>query len=457
MGVAETTIRNLSARFPGKVQIHLHPASSLPSTLIDSFPSFSSPSLSSASALTSTSTSTLGVGAEGSSSSGGSNDLLLPIALVWTVESLKLLRGYGLTGSFTGTLAQFPQQNIFLGLPIQLLPEEVAYLLRKGKAVVVDESSSYRPASKLEVETVQQGIEEDRTSQQLEAWKERQLLRAKHSSSAASSSSKKQQQTPTSTTSGSAPEETHAAAAAGSPKPEELSILPWHYTIASTSHNLSWYEPQTYTQLSSIQRVFAYPRTEREVTNLGLFEYFVSTRYSMWCMNGLRFGGSWAVYPGDPLRYHSHFTAQLVGVGEELSMTSLISNGRLGTAVKKTHLLCAVDRLDPLIRCDFRSRFAQMGEGQAEVAGAGAGEGGVGRGTARRGGGLESVRQGLFDVAPIGVGAIDQLAKHAHAESNAHHQPQPQPPMVEQGEAQTQGRSFAEYTVFSLAWAGFGT
>ncbi len=49
------------------------------------------------------------------------------MALVWTVSSLKLLRGYGLTGSFTGTLAQFPQQNIFLGLPIQLLPEEVVF------------------------------------------------------------------------------------------------------------------------------------------------------------------------------------------------------------------------------------------------------------------------------------------------------------------------------------------
>lgn len=34
-------------------------------------------------------------------------------------------------GSLMGTLPQLSQQNVFLGLPLQLLPEEVVLLLTK--------------------------------------------------------------------------------------------------------------------------------------------------------------------------------------------------------------------------------------------------------------------------------------------------------------------------------------
>lgn len=46
---------------------------------------------------------------------------------------------------------------------------------------------------------------------------------------------------------------------------------------------------------------------------------------------------------GDPLRYHSHFTATVQTTAHSLiSAHELIAAGRLGTAVKKAHLLCSV-------------------------------------------------------------------------------------------------------------------
>ena len=39
---------------------------------------------------------------------------------------------HNLCGLLSGTLPLIPQQNVFLGLPLRLLPEEVAYLLRHG-------------------------------------------------------------------------------------------------------------------------------------------------------------------------------------------------------------------------------------------------------------------------------------------------------------------------------------
>lgn len=46
---------------------------------------------------------------------------------------------------------------------------------------------------------------------------------------------------------------------------------------------------------------------------------------------------------GDPLRYHSHFTATVQTTPQTLiSAHELIAAGRLGTAVKKAHVLCSV-------------------------------------------------------------------------------------------------------------------
>jgi len=39
---------------------------------------------------------------------------------------------HNLCGLLSGTLPLIPQQNVFLGLPLRLLPEEVVYLLRQG-------------------------------------------------------------------------------------------------------------------------------------------------------------------------------------------------------------------------------------------------------------------------------------------------------------------------------------
>lgn len=37
-----------------------------------------------------------------------------------------------LCGLLSGTLPLIPQQNVFLGLPLRLIPEEVVYLLRQS-------------------------------------------------------------------------------------------------------------------------------------------------------------------------------------------------------------------------------------------------------------------------------------------------------------------------------------
>lgn len=85
--------------------------------------------------------------------------------------------------------------------------------------------------------------------------------------------------------------------------------------------------------------VWTYPATLEERARCAVFEdlhakgFFLST--------GLRFGGDFVVYPGDPLRYHSHYTAAVLSVPEDtMAAFHVVAAGRLGTAVKKSHLLC---------------------------------------------------------------------------------------------------------------------
>jgi len=55
------------------------------------------------------------------------------VAYVWNVDDISILRAkYRVCGILTGTLPQLSQQNVFLGVPLVLMPEEVVLLVEMG-------------------------------------------------------------------------------------------------------------------------------------------------------------------------------------------------------------------------------------------------------------------------------------------------------------------------------------
>jgi tRNA-splicing endonuclease subunit Sen34 len=48
----------------------------------------------------------------------------------------RLREEHHMTGILLGTLPQLSQQNVFLGLPLQLLPEEVHLLMKYGLSML---------------------------------------------------------------------------------------------------------------------------------------------------------------------------------------------------------------------------------------------------------------------------------------------------------------------------------
>jgi tRNA-splicing endonuclease subunit Sen34 len=68
-----------------------------------------------------------------------------------------------------------------------------------------------------------------------------------------------------------------------------------------------------------------------------LFAYLHARSYFI--TPGLRFGCDYTVYPGDPLRFHSHFLAVGYDWDEDIPLMDLVGGGRLGTGVKKGFLI----------------------------------------------------------------------------------------------------------------------
>ncbi|OSS45067.1 hypothetical protein B5807_09196 [Epicoccum nigrum] len=76
-----------------------------------------------------------------------------------------------------------------------------------------------------------------------------------------------------------------------------------------------------------------------------LFRFLHSRGYFF--MPGLRFGCNYSVYPGDPLRYHSHFLATGLGWDEKFDLLDIVGGGRLGTGTKKAYMVGGEDPKAP--------------------------------------------------------------------------------------------------------------
>ena len=88
--------------------------------------------------------------------------------------------------------------------------------------------------------------------------------------------------------------------------------------------------------------VWLHPKTAKERLKYAAFKHFWTL--GLYVTNGVKFGGDFLVYPGDPTRYHSFFIVQCIDYDDEpLTPANLVTLARLGTSVKKTLVLASLD------------------------------------------------------------------------------------------------------------------
>ena len=252
-----------------------------------------------------------------------------------------LRRTHHICGVLIGSIPQIPQQNVFLGLPLELMPEEAKLLVEKEAAYIVDDLAWHKAKFTMLEGSEKRKYLDSLRAKGLEARKIAEGASRKRSENALAKQAvhrkRKEAQTSEQSSSGDAPADAaleslfeevrppSRASSAASLAPD----TPYGVTPSTT------YSPSSLPQTTTLQPAPPVP------PSYPLFEHLHSRNYFI--MPGLRFGCDYNVYPGDPLRFHSHFSATSYGWDDEFSMIDIIGGGRLGTRVKKSFLVGAED------------------------------------------------------------------------------------------------------------------
>lgn len=242
-------------------------------------------------------------------------------------------RNHNICGVLIGTLPNLSQQNIFLGIPLELTPEEARVLVERGHANIINDVEVHRQGFmqmsredrlKFLADLDRQGLELSREGIKRAEQKADKALKEK---GLARKSNRSHEPTDASVPEASA--DSSEALLFDSPTPAvsvaEKKLEPTFITPTTS------YPPLVSPPADSVVALPTVPKS------YPLFRFLHSRGYFM--MPGLRFGCHYSVYPGDPLRFHSHFLATGLDWDEEFELLDVVGGGRLGTGVKKAYLI----------------------------------------------------------------------------------------------------------------------
>lgn len=235
-------------------------------------------------------------------------------AYVWSAASIATLRrNYGIVGLLTGSLPLIPQQNAFLGVPLQLFEEEVVYLLRRKAIVLVDDARAHNVDGLRSDELDQwhqQRIDfilDRRRIIAEEAREAKQKNQNQYSMSDAAKEKKKKREERKKSEAMAANEDGEEILfqpAPSKPAPEDdLNNTSHLITIPSATAESQWHKVNlgetAFDSISSAASagLWVYPENADQRAKCAAFEALKEKNYYMG--KGLRFGGDFVVYPGE--------------------------------------------------------------------------------------------------------------------------------------------------------------
>lgn len=270
--------------------------------------------------------------------------------LLFSIDAVTYLRReHNICGVLIGTLPQIPQQNVFLGLPLELMPEEARLLVDKGVACIVDEAKAQDGMKTLLEEDRRRYLRElesqgqhasrifsDRKGLQREQALKKldEKAKAKARKAAVDNDTSASPATPTATKDESPSamdlfrEESSPGRSSRTSSSTASGTQPLMGITPATSY------PPLPAPASSPHQLLSKPEVP---LSYPLFAHLHSQGYFL--SPGLRFGCQYVAYPGDPLRFHSHFLVVSAEWDQNIDLMDIINGGRLGTGVKKGFLL----------------------------------------------------------------------------------------------------------------------
>ncbi|KAG8683413.1 tRNA-splicing endonuclease subunit [Ceratobasidium sp. 395] len=222
------------------------------------------------------------------------------IAYVWSVDDIATLRTvHRICGTLTGTLPSISQQNVFLGVPLTLLPEEVVTLVDTGAAYIVDDSQSHGQPTQEQLEA----WVEARKASIAEELKERDAVaRATVKVDTSDKAQKKREARKAAKQQQPQPDDVNIHEPAPAPNdssdPSSVQQQPHTVHVPSLSSDLPWFDAKAYYTIADARDagVWTYPADVKERAECAVFR-------DLWEKGnylgpGIKFGGNYLVYPG---------------------------------------------------------------------------------------------------------------------------------------------------------------
>ncbi|XP_019729850.1 tRNA-splicing endonuclease subunit Sen34 [Hippocampus comes] len=237
--------------------------------------------------------------------------------LLWHTDEVAAARSLGLVGALLGSLPRTPRQNVRLGRPLLLLPEEERFLGDCGALTAISQSDVGVREHARQVALYEETLERSYQEQQVLALQDRKaaVLRALNSSRPGSEVDCEED------------------------KRRRLETLERHFSFQRSALMV-----QLNTARVGPAHLSAGPASCAIRTPAADAKYQVFLdlrRRGFYLTSAGKFGGDFLVYPGDPLRFHAHFICVCVRADERVPLSDLLAAARLGSNVKKTLVLCS--------------------------------------------------------------------------------------------------------------------
>lgn len=237
-------------------------------------------------------------------------------ALVFSLQSIRRLRDLGVCGVLSGSLPTIAQQNVFLSVPLRLSAEEAVWLLVNGYARA-NVTTPKTLCEKLADRTVVKNLSEEADDRlQEEFQRQRAYKRQQHELKLQKLGIQEKRRV------------------------EDHQLLEQSLFRETENESRILREEQRDSQ-DLVDRLKANYSRDAD------YRVFDSLkRHGLVVSPGARFGGKFIVYPGDPLRYHSHMvvSSPLDYRQDPIEFRDIINGSRLSTTVKKIWVLSGIDK-----------------------------------------------------------------------------------------------------------------
>nr|XP_061811901.1 tRNA-splicing endonuclease subunit Sen34-like [Nerophis lumbriciformis] len=223
--------------------------------------------------------------------------------LVWRTEDVAAARSLGLVGALLGSLPRTPRQNLRLGRPLLLLPEE--------ERLLSPEPATPDAGPHVQAASFQEALQQSYDQQRVLALRDRKeaVLRVFSSDGADSEAELRRRLEAV----------------------ERDFVFPRSAMAVQLSTARNWPDRRAPAAVVAADA----PDDAR-------YRVFADLRgRGFYLTSAGKFGGDFLVYPGDPLRFHAHFIALCVRADQDVALSDLLAISRLGSNVKKTVLLCS--------------------------------------------------------------------------------------------------------------------